>query len=94
MQVMEAYDALYGRPGPALQQKMRQVTKKILAMDSWATYLRMVGLPVAGDVGVFMTRRLRLAWRNSLQKGYHTKVCCSVCTCLPEEQTLPKLPFY
>ncbi|KAK9843303.1 hypothetical protein WJX74_010075 [Apatococcus lobatus] len=72
-QAMEVYDALYGRPGPAQQRKMKQVTQKILAMDSWATYLRMIGLPLAENADAVMTRRLRVAWRNSLHKRYHSK---------------------
>ena len=86
-QVMEGYDALYGRPGPAMQKKMRQVAHKILAMDSWATYLRMLGLPVAGDVDAFMTRRLRLAWHNSLQKRYHSKVSAAQSRMLLSRET-------
>ena len=74
VQVMEGFDALYGRPGPSLQKRMRQVTQDILRMNTWSDYLRMVDQPCSGYAEVYMTRRLRQAWMNSLQKRYHSKV--------------------
>ncbi|KAK9845157.1 hypothetical protein WJX84_002851 [Apatococcus fuscideae] len=70
-QVMVTYDALYGRPSPAL--RMRQVMEKIMVLDCWAAFMPMVGHPVQADFGATMTKRLRLAWCNSLQKKYHSK---------------------
>ena len=72
---MESYDMLYGRPPLALQKKMRTVTERILGMDSWTAFFRMIGFPMSPqETGLRVTSLLRTAWKRSLQKGYHKKV--------------------
>ena len=72
---MDRYDSLYGHPGASLQKRMQSCVNSILNMDSWAPFLKIVGLtPRDGGVDVFMTQLLRQSWQNSLRKGYHRKV--------------------
>lgn len=77
---MESYDMLYGRPPLALQKKMRTVTERILGMDSWTAFFRMIGFPMSPqETGPRVTGLLRRAWKRSLQKRYHTKVQLTSC---------------
>ena len=73
-QVAYELDVLYGRPGPAMLRRMQGMIKAILDMDGWPAFWRMIGLPLPGDPGVTMTRRLWECWQGSLAAGYHRKV--------------------
>ncbi|KAK9828625.1 hypothetical protein WJX72_001162 [[Myrmecia] bisecta] len=70
-QVMDSYDALYGRPGAALQRRFKASIRQILEMPNWGAFFATCGLPVVNKAE--MTAWLRTSWANSLRKGYHKK---------------------
>lgn len=80
---MAHQDALYGRPGAALQSQFRVRMNRILAMAHWGEFFDLVGLKRPTKVA--LTRWLRASWANSLQKGYHKKACQKLCNfpCFP-----------
>ena len=75
---MEQSDVLYGRPSEGQVKRMQNAIARIQSVCNWEQQLQILGVQPEGkpDLGIFMTKVLRRAWKRSLAKGYHSKASC------------------
>ena len=83
LQVIEAQDVLYGRPGPGLQQRIKAAIETIMGMQTWDDFFRLVGVKLNLPTAQMVTKLLRRGWLASLRKGYHKKVRACPALCRP-----------